>query len=79
MSRFVRAGSGSGSGSVENTDVQNEAWVKAQQQVEALKKPKLQDGVQDGGVSLYEKLQQNKGLQGSVNLKYHFSNCILYL
>jgi hypothetical protein len=60
MSRFVAAG--------ENPDSlappADERWLKAQQTVEALRKPKrVEEGKQEGGKSLYEVLQANKGRQ----------------
>ena len=39
----------------------NEEWLKVQQDVEAKRRQKLDEGKQDGGKSLYEVLQQNKG------------------
>ncbi|KIW13401.1 hypothetical protein PV08_08589 [Exophiala spinifera] len=59
MSRFVPAGTDPGSGSNEKED---DAWTKARQQIEALKKPKpVDEGKQEGGESLYDVLQRNKG------------------
>lgn len=62
MSRFVSAG----------TDVDprppDDAWVQAQQAVEAQQQPKSTNlGAQEGGKSLYEVLQQNKGRQSRKN------------
>jgi len=45
-------------------EVSNDAWAKAKQDVEAQRKPKqLKEGTQEGGKSLYEVLQANKGMQ----------------
>lgn len=56
MSRFVSAGTDA------DSKVPDEAWLKAQQEVEAQRKPKPSEpGQQEGGKSLYEVLQQNKG------------------
>ncbi|KAK5115936.1 hypothetical protein LTR62_000392 [Meristemomyces frigidus] len=54
MSRFVSAGTD------EQPTERDEAWQKAQQQIEATKQPKLRPGEQEGGKSLYETLQANK-------------------
>ena len=58
MSRFVSAG---GSDAESRPLADNAAWVKAQQQVEALRKPKPKETTQEGGKSLYEVLEANKG------------------
>lgn len=56
MSRFVSAGS------EDNPSEQDEAWLKAQEAIEATRKKKPQvGGQQEGGRSLYETLQANKG------------------
>lgn len=39
----------------------NGEWLKVQQELEAKRKQKIEDGKQEGGKSLYEVLQQNKG------------------
>lgn len=39
----------------------DEAWLKAQQEIEARAREKADLGKQDDGKSLYEKLQANKG------------------
>lgn len=36
-------------------------WLKAQQDIEAIRTQKREQGGQEGGKSLYEVLQQNKG------------------
>jgi len=56
MSRFVSAGSDG-----QETSERDEAWLKAQQQIEATKQKKAIAGQQEGGKSLYETLQANKG------------------
>lgn len=72
MSRFVTAG---GEEAKPSTDpAREDAWAKAQAAIEASRaKPKsLQDGKHDGGKSLYEVLQANKGLSSSLILKCCF-------
>ncbi|KIX95390.1 uncharacterized protein Z520_08907 [Fonsecaea multimorphosa CBS 102226] len=70
MSRFVPAGT--------DPDTPDDAWVKAQQQVESTRKPKtVEGGAQEGGKSLYEVLQANKAakqeaFEESVRLKNQF-------
>ncbi|KAH0843103.1 hypothetical protein AYO21_03396 [Fonsecaea monophora] len=70
MSRFVPAGT--------DADAPDDAWVKAQQQVESLRRPKKVDGgTQEGGKSLYEVLQSNKAakqeaFEESIRLKNQF-------
>ncbi|OAP54440.1 hypothetical protein AYL99_11541 [Fonsecaea erecta] len=70
MSRFVSAGT--------DADAPDDAWVKAQQQVESTRKPKtVEGGTQDGGKSLYEVLQANKAakqeaFEESIRLKNQF-------
>lgn len=62
MSRFVAAGGAETDGTAKDT-AREDAWAKAQQQLEALRsKPKPQTGKQEDGKSLYEVLQANKGL-----------------
>lgn len=59
MSRFVSEG-----GKEDNAAESNDAWTRAKQEVEALKRPKASaqgSGLQEGGLSLYETLQANKG------------------
>lgn len=55
MSRFVSGGTD------EEPTERDEAWLKAQKAVEARYLEKLDAGKQDGGKSLYETLQANKG------------------
>ncbi|KAJ9639299.1 hypothetical protein H2204_003910 [Knufia peltigerae] len=75
MSRFVPAGTEPGS---ESNEKEDDAWVKARQQIEALKKPKpAEEGKQEGGESLYEVLQRNKAakqeaFEESIKLKNQF-------
>ncbi|KAL2430814.1 hypothetical protein ABEF95_013627 [Exophiala dermatitidis] len=72
MSRFVSAGTDA------ESKVPDEAWLKAQQEVEAQRKPKPSEpGQQEGGKSLYEVLQQNKAakqeaFEESIRLKNQF-------
>lgn len=57
MSRFVSAGI-----DADSRPSVDEAWLKAQQEVEIHRKPKkLDEGKQEAGKSLYEVLQANKG------------------
>lgn len=55
MSRFVSGGSN------EEPTERDEAWLKAQKDIEAKGQQKVEIGKQDGGKSLYETLQANKG------------------
>ncbi|KAK3117480.1 hypothetical protein LTR53_001080 [Teratosphaeriaceae sp. CCFEE 6253] len=55
MSRFVTAG-----GEGEDTTERDEAWSKAQQQIEATKQKEAIASQQQGGRSLFETLQANK-------------------
>lgn len=56
MSRFVAAGTDG------QPTEQDEKWLAAQQAIEATRsKPKIEPGQQEGGKSLYETLQANKG------------------
>lgn len=55
MSRFVSGGTN------EEPVERDEAWLKAQQEIEARAREKADLGKQDDGKSLYEKLQANKG------------------
>ncbi|KIW31549.1 uncharacterized protein PV07_03188 [Cladophialophora immunda] len=70
MSRFVSAGT--------DADAPDDAWVKAQQQVESTRKPKtVEGGTQEAGKSLYEVLQANKAakqeaFEESIRLKNQF-------
>lgn len=55
MSRFVSGGTND-----EPTE-RDEAWLKAQQEIEAKRLEKADIGKQQDGKSLYETLQANKG------------------
>lgn len=55
MSRFVSAGTD------EEPTAHDEAWLQAQQEIEAKRREKAEAGKQEGGKSLYETLQANKG------------------
>lgn len=58
MSRFVAAGTDSDY----QPPAQDDGWAKAQQDVESLRnRKKIDEGKQEGGKSLYEVLQANKG------------------
>ena len=54
-SRFVSGGTN------EEPTERDEAWLKAQQEIEARRKATSKPGEQDSGKSLYETLQANKG------------------
>ncbi|EXJ71488.1 uncharacterized protein A1O5_05296 [Cladophialophora psammophila CBS 110553] len=78
MSRFVSAGTDADADADAAGPASNDAWMKAQQQVESTRKPKkLDEGTQDGGKSLYEVLQANKAakqeaFEESIRLKNQF-------
>lgn len=56
-SRFVTAG-----GAEVESPVENDDWARARKQVEERKKPQTDSvGTQEGGKSLYEHLQAQKG------------------
>lgn len=55
MSRFVSGGTD------EEPTERDEAWLTAQQQIEATRQSKIEIGKQEGGKSLYDTLQANKG------------------
>jgi len=55
MSRFVSGGTN------DEPIERDDAWLKAQQEVEADQAKQVQDGRQEGGKTLYETLQANKG------------------
>lgn len=59
MSRFVSAGE------LEKQTKRDDEWVKAQQEVEENRKRKAEAGRPAGGKSLYEVLQDNKGMDFS--------------
>jgi hypothetical protein len=57
MSRFVSAGT-----DPDSRPPVDDGWLKAQQEVEATRKAKtVEPGKQEGGKSLYEVLEANKG------------------
>lgn len=56
MSRFVSGGT------VDEPIERDEAWLKAQQEIEANRKEKEELGRQESGKSLFETLQANKGI-----------------
>ncbi|KIX04678.1 uncharacterized protein Z518_05548 [Rhinocladiella mackenziei CBS 650.93] len=72
MSRFISAGTDA------DSQTPDDAWLKAQEQIESRRKPKAaEDGRQEGGKSLYEILQQNKAakqeaFEESIKLKNQF-------
>lgn len=55
MSRFVTAGDQG------EYDPKNDAWAKAEAKIKESQKPKPEQGQQEGGRSLFEVLQANKG------------------
>ncbi|KAL8799734.1 MAG: hypothetical protein Q9182_005677 [Xanthomendoza sp. 2 TL-2023] len=57
----------------------DDEWVKAQLEIEAIRRRKEEEGKQDGGKSLYEVLQSNKAakqeaFEESIRLKNQFRN-----
>ncbi|KAL8729295.1 MAG: hypothetical protein Q9166_004792 [cf. Caloplaca sp. 2 TL-2023] len=57
----------------------DDEWLKAQQEIEATRRRKEEEGKQDGGKSLYEVLQSNKAakqeaFEESIRLKNQFRN-----
>jgi hypothetical protein len=55
MSRFISGGTN------DEAIERDEAWLKAQQAIEAAHREKADLGKQNGGKSLFETLQANKG------------------
>lgn len=55
MSRFVSGGT------VDEPEERDDAWLKAQQEIEAKRRQKEDEERQGGGKSLFETLQANKG------------------
>lgn len=55
MSRFVSAGTD------EEPSERDEAWLNAQEEIESKRREKAEAGKQEGGKTLYETLQANKG------------------
>lgn len=49
-------------GTTDNPIARDEEWLKAQREVEANRLRKEEEGRQEGGKSLYEVLQNNKGV-----------------
>jgi hypothetical protein len=56
MSRFVAAGTNE-----DNAAERDSEWIKVQKELEAGRERKVEPGTQEGGKSLYEVLQANKG------------------
>lgn len=56
MSRFVSA-----AGDPDEASKHNDAWAEAQRKIDATRQSKPKVGEQEGGKSLYETLQANKG------------------
>lgn len=61
MSRFVSGGD------VDQPTERDEAWLKAEQELEAKRRKKEEESRQQGGKSLFETLEANKGEQVSSN------------
>ena len=57
-------------GTTDNPVLRDDEWLKAQQEVEENHRRKEQEGVQDGGKTLYEILQNNKGERRSAKIKH---------
>jgi hypothetical protein len=55
MSRFVSAGT------TDEPIERDDEWKRAQRDLEENRKQKIEEGKQEGGKSLYEVLQANKG------------------
>lgn len=55
MSRFVSGGT------IDQPFERDEAWLKAQEEVEVKRRQREEEGRQEGAKSLYETLQANKG------------------
>ena len=55
MSRFVSGGT------VDEPVKRDDEWLKAQEEIEAKRRKKEEEGRQNDGKSLYETLQANKG------------------
>jgi len=51
-------------GTIDQPVERDDEWLKAQQEIEDLRRRKEDEAKQDGGKSLYEILQQNKGSLG---------------
>lgn len=47
-------------GTIEDPKERDAEWLKAQEELEQIRRKKAEEGKQDGGKSLYEILQQNK-------------------
>ena len=70
MSRFVSAGTDA------DSRPRDDVWLKAQLEVESQRKPKpSEDGKQEGGKSLYEVLQANKGRM-LLAATFTYSSCL---
>ncbi|ETI22109.1 hypothetical protein G647_06181 [Cladophialophora carrionii CBS 160.54] len=69
MSRFVSAGT-----DADSRPPADDGWLKAQQEVQSSKEPRsTEEGKQEGGKSLYEVLQANKGrFEEAARLKNQF-------
>lgn len=50
-------------GTIDNPTERDDEWLKAQQEIEAERRRKQEEGKQEGGRSLYDVLQQNKSEQ----------------
>ena len=48
-------------GTADKPTERDDEWLKAQQEIEATRRRKEEEGRQQGGKSLYEVLQNNKG------------------
>ncbi|KAL8689823.1 MAG: hypothetical protein Q9218_004596 [Villophora microphyllina] len=66
-------------GTTDNPIDRDDEWLKAQQEIEATRRRKEEEGQQDGGKSLYEVLQNNKAakqeaFEESIRLRNQFRN-----
>lgn len=69
MSRFVSAGT------QEDPPERDDAWLAAQQELDASRMRKEEAARQDTGKSLYETLQANKGISSPATRRPHTQTC----
>ena len=60
-------------GGAEESAPRDNAWLKVQRDLEAKRAQKIEQGKQEGGKSLYEVLQQNKGWLLSIQRNFPLS------
>jgi hypothetical protein len=59
-------------GTIDQPIERDDEWLKAQQEIEAVRKRKEEEGRQKDGKSLYEILEQNKGAYTLLNRLLRF-------